>query len=144
MASATAQTYDGPRPAKPDLPYLKHASNLIATEAATAQENKKRDDTLYSVEGLNSPVATPLATPIFLMQSEKLDPRTLGLFKMEAKNNRREILLNPKKKVTPIRIEATRLTPDNIWRLEVEESLDPGEYCLTPDGSNQVFCFQVR
>jgi hypothetical protein len=25
----------------------------------------------------------------------------------------------------------------------VSESLAPGEYSLTPEGSNQVFCFQV-
>jgi len=25
----------------------------------------------------------------------------------------------------------------------VSESLEPGEYSLSPEGSNQVFCFQV-
>jgi hypothetical protein len=35
--TVSAQKYDGPRPPKPDLPYLKHASNLVPTEAGEAQ-----------------------------------------------------------------------------------------------------------
>ena len=31
----------------------------------------------------------------------------------------------------------------NIYRIDVGESLENGEYSLTPEGSNQVFCFQV-
>lgn len=48
---AAAQKYDGPRPPKPDIPYIKHASNLIPTEAVTAQEDKKHDDTTYIIPG---------------------------------------------------------------------------------------------
>jgi hypothetical protein len=40
-------------------------------------------------------------------------------------------------------MELTRLNTDKLYRLEVEESLEPGEYALSPEGSNQVFCFQV-
>ena len=39
-------------------------------------------------------------------------------------------------------MEATRIG-DKLYRLEVEESLEPGEYSISPEGSNQVFCFQV-
>ena len=142
--AAPAQKYDGPRPLKPDLPYLKHASNLIPTEATEAKEEKgKRDDITYFVAGANSPVKTPLASPIFLMQAEKLVPDRLQLFKLESKNGRREILFGPKKQRKAIRIEVTRLTSDNLYKIEVDESLEAGEYSLTPEGSNQVFCFQV-
>ena len=44
LAAAWAQQYDGPRPPKPDIPYLKHASNLIPTETAEAKEEKKLQD----------------------------------------------------------------------------------------------------
>ena len=37
----------------------------------------------------------------------------------------------------------TRLTPDAVWKIEVDESLDPGEYALNPAGTERVFCFQV-
>ena len=36
VVAAAAQTYNGPRPEKPDLPYLKHADKLVPTEAAEA------------------------------------------------------------------------------------------------------------
>jgi len=36
----------------------------------------------------------------------------------------------------------TRLDSD-LYRIEVGESLEPGEYSLSPEGSSQVFCFQV-
>jgi len=143
VCAAFAQKYDGPRPAKPDLPYLKHADNLVATEASQAVEQKqKKDDVLYVVEGANSPARTPLASPIFLFQADKLSPDKLGLYKLDVKGNHREILFGPKKQPRPIRIDVTRLD-GNLYKIEVGESLDPGEYSLSPEGSNQVFCFQV-
>jgi hypothetical protein len=140
-----AQKYDGPRPAKPDIPYIKHADSLLATEVAEATEENRKDDILYVVSGAASTVKTPLASPIFLFQSDKISPDKLQLFKLETKNGRREILFSHKKKQTakPIRIEVNRLSSDNIYQIEVVSSLESGEYSLTPDGSNQVFCFQV-
>jgi hypothetical protein len=137
-----AQKYDGPRPAKPDLPYLKHASNLVPTEAGQAKEEKQKNDTLYIVEGAGSTARTPLASPIFLFVSEKIVPEKLGLYRLDVKSGRREILFGPKKQPKPILIEVKHLD-GNLYRLEVSESLDPGEYSLSPEGSNQVFCFAV-
>lgn len=144
-AVAAAQPkYTGPRPAKPDLLYLKHADSLVPTEAAEAKEEKqKKDDILYIIAGANSSAKTPLASPIFLLQVEKLVPDTLRLFKLDTKNGRREILFGPKKQPRAFRMEATRLTSDNLYKLEVEESLEAGEYSVSPEGSNQVFCFAV-
>ncbi len=144
-ACSTAQKYDGPRPAKPDLPYIKHAESLLATEAAEATEEKRKDDILYVVAGAASSVKTPLASPILLFQSDKIGPDKLQLFKLETKNGRREIFFSHKKKQTamPIRIEITKVSSDNLYRIEVNSSLEKGQYSLTPDGSNQVFCFEV-
>lgn len=141
---AGAQEYSGPRPEKPDLPYLKHAGRLVPTEAATATEEKKKDSTTFIIENATSPAVTPLASPIFLIQAEKLNPERLGLFKLEVKDGRRQITETSRKPLQPLRVEAERISPDKIWKIEVEESLEPGEYSLSPDDSNQVFCFQVR
>jgi hypothetical protein len=141
--AATAQKYDGPRPPKPDVPYLKHADTLIPTEAVMAKEEKKKDDTTYLIDGANSTAKTPLASPIFLMQAGKLPPDKLALYKLEIKDGRREILFPAKKPPQAIRIVVTRLSSDGLWKIEVDESLEPGEYSLSPQGSDQVFCFQV-
>ena len=142
LFTAFAQKYDGPLPPKPDLPYLKHASDLVPTEAVLAREEKKKVDITYIVPGAASSVKTPLASPIFLMQGDKISPDRLGLYKLETKNGRREILIGPKKQPKPIRIEVSRLT-GNVFKIEVGESLEPGEYSLSPESSNQTFCFQV-
>ncbi len=140
----SAQQYTGPRPPKPDVPFLVHADNLIETEVAEAREERKKDDILYTVPGAASPAKTPLASPIFLLLSEKLDPGRLQLYKLDSRNNQREILFKKKGgSARPIRLSVTRLSSDNLYRIEVDESLENGEYSLTPDGSNAVFCFQV-
>jgi hypothetical protein len=143
-ALATAQKYDGPRPPKPDIPYLKHATNLVPTEVSEAKEEKgKKDEVTYVISGAASTARTPLASPIFLLQSEKLKAQSLALYKLDARNGRREITASPKKPLQPIRVEVTRLDGSGLYRLEVLESLEPGEYSFSPEGSNQVFCFQV-
>jgi hypothetical protein len=143
-AMAAAQKYDGPRPPKPDLPYLKHAENLIATEASVAKEEKgKKDEVMYVIAGAASGARTPLASPIFLLQVEKLGASSLLLYKLESRNGRRELSASPKRPAKSIRVDATRLDGSGLYRLEVHESLEPGEYSLSPEGSNQVFCFQV-
>ena len=142
-----AQKYSGPRPPKSDIPYLLHADNLVETEAGTAKEQSKKDEITYVVAGASSPVKTPLASPIFLMQAEKIAPERMQLYKLETRNGQREVLFSRKKKQTakPIRLSFNKLTSDNLYRFEVDESLENGEYCLTvdQDESNRVFSFQV-
>jgi hypothetical protein len=141
---AVAQNYAGPRPPHPDLPYLKHADNLVATEMLEAKEEKgKKDETTYVIPGAASSAKTPLASPILLLQEDKLVAAKLALYKLEPRNGRREIVFSPKKQPKAIRVEVTRLSGDKLYRLEVDESLEAGEYALTAEGSNQVFCFQV-
>ena len=141
--AAPAQTYDGPVPPKPDLPYLKHGDNLIATEAVEAREEKRKDMTVYTIDGANSPARTPLAAPIFLIKADKVLPRNLQLFKFEGKGGHRELAFAAKRPPQAIRIVVTKLSSDGVWKIEVDESLDPGEYSLCPTDSNHAFCFQV-
>ncbi len=148
VALAPAQKYSGPRPAKPDVPYLLHAASLLETEAGEAREEKRKDDTAYVVAGAGSPARTPLAEPIFLLVAEKLAPEKLELYAMTVKGGQREVLFpaNPGKRrkdtARPFHLSVTKLE-GNLYRIEVNEGLENGEYSLTPGGTNQVFCFQV-
>src|SRR5882757_6590399 len=92
VSALAAEKYDGPRPEKPDIPYLKHASKLIPLEVGEMKEEAtKKDETTMAMSGATSPTRTPLAEPIFLFNSERLDPMRLELYKIENKNGRREI-----------------------------------------------------
>lgn len=142
-----AEKYTGPRPAKPDHLYLVHASTLVETESAEAREEKRKDDTAYVVDGASSPVKTPLAEPIFLFESRKLLPDKLQLYRLESKNGRREVVFPPPNKrrkdsPRPLHLMVKSLG-GNLYRVEANEYLHNGEYAITPEGSNQVFLFQV-
>lgn len=137
--AAFAQKYDGPKPPKPDLPFIKHATALLPAEAVEAKPQKKKDVTLYTIDGANSPARTPLAAPIFLFDRARIDPASLQLFQLESKNGHREL---GEKKPEPIRIEVTPLG-GTLYRMEPYDGLDPGEYALVASGSNQFFCFAV-
>lgn len=133
-------------PSKPDVPYLLHADTLLETESAEAKERKepKKDDITYIVPGPNSSAKTPLASPILLFQSDKLSAEKLQMYKLEARNGNREVTFSSKKKNTakPVNISVNRVA-EGLYRVEVTDSLPNGEYALTPEGSNQVFCFQI-
>ena len=137
--------YNGPRPPKPDIPYLLHANNLTATEVVEAKEEQgKKDETTYVIEGASSPVKTPMAEPIFLIESDKINPERLELYRLEVRNGRREITINQKKHRGPrqFRVLVTRVA-DHLYRVEASERLENGEYSLSPSDSNRAFCFQV-
>jgi hypothetical protein len=147
-ALAPAQKkYDGPRPPKPDVVYLLHASNLIPTEVSMAKEEKRKDDRAYVVDGASSPAKTPLAEPIFLIEAKTVQVDRLQLYKLDVKNGRREVVFPPANKrkkdsPRPLHLSMKRLG-EGIYRLEANEYLQNGEYALTPEGSDQVFLFQV-
>jgi len=138
------QKYTGAQPEKSDLPYLIHADNLVPTEATEAKEETRKDETLFVIEGASSSVATPLASPAFLVRPDQLAPDKLEIYKLESKNGRREILFSRKKKqlARPVQCTVSRVG-ENLFKLEVDQSLEKGEYSITPNGSNQVFCFRV-
>lgn len=146
LAAVAPEPYNGPRPPKPDLPYLLHADNLIPTEVAEARQQSRGKDTVYTVPGAASPARTPLAEPIFLFLSEKVPPESLELYRLEVKSGNRQITFPQQKKdqPRPLRLVVTRLD-ERLYRLEVSErmGLENGSYSITPAGSNQVFCFDV-
>jgi hypothetical protein len=107
------------------------------------EEKGKKDDITYSVQGAASSARTPLASPLFILQVDKVVAAKLELYRFEVRNGRRELTVSPKKPPKTYRVELTRLNTEKLYQLEVEDSLEPGEYGLSAEGSNQVFCFQV-
>jgi len=138
--AAFAQKYDGPRPPKPDILYLVHADNLIPTESTEARQEKST----FIVTGDSSPSRTPLAEPIFLMQADKIQPQSLELYKFEVKGGKREVNISSHRSrgSKVLRLTVTPLE-GNLYRIEADEELENGEYVLSPEGSNAVFCFEV-
>src|ERR1035438_4168148 len=106
-----AQKYSGPRPSKPDLPYLVHADNLVETESAEAQQEERKGDTVYIIPGANSKARTPLSSPAFLILVDQLQADRLQLYKLESKGGQRQILYSRKKKLVarPFRLNVTRV-----------------------------------
>ena len=139
-----AQKYKGPVPPKPDVVYLMHADNLVPTEVTEAREEGKKDEITYVIAGAASPVKTPLASPVFLIQADKLMPEKFEVYRLDVRNGRREVAFSRKKRKTarPIRLSLHPMG-ESFYRLEIDETLENGEYSITPAGSNQVFCFSV-
>src|ERR1700691_6160052 len=86
-----AQKYSGPRPPKPDLPYLVHADNLIETESAEAKPEEGKNETTYVIPGPSSKARTPLSSPILLILTDQLQADKLQLYKLESKGVQRQI-----------------------------------------------------
>ena len=143
---ALAERYSGPRPPKPDIPYLLHANKLLSTEVAQAHEERgKKDATTYVIDGAASAAKTPVPEPIFIMQSDNVQAERLGLYRLDARNGHREVVIGQKRGRNSPRqlfLNVTRLG-DGLYRIESSQILEPGEYSLSPEGSNQVFCFSV-
>ncbi len=113
----------------------------MATEAAEAKEEKKGNDTVFTIAGATSSART-LAEPIFILDAQALAPEHMELFKAEPLNAAREVVLTAKRSVAPIHL-IVFLQGGKLYRIEAAEALEEGEYCLSPTESNRVFCFAV-
>ena len=141
-----ADKYMGPRPPKADVPYLLHADNLIETEAGVATTETRKDATFAVLKGATSPAKTPLAEPIFIIRTDKFSPEKFEAYKLTAANGQREVMIGhkkPKNVQRPIHLAITRLD-DRLYRIEVDEPLENGEYTLTPQGSDDTFSFSIQ
>lgn len=141
---AQQDEYHGPIPPKADVPYLLHASNLIETQATEAKQESKKGATLFWIDGTASSARTPLAEPIFILKTEKLNPDKIELYKFDVTKTRRELTIKdkPGKNDRPLFLSVVKVGT-NLYRIEASEQLANGEYSLSPSGSNQVFTFQV-
>lgn len=147
LLAAFAGAQDLPDPPKKDTPYLIHATSLLETETNEATEASDKKQQIYWVPGATSTARTPLGFPEFLFAQDQVDARSLRLYAFESVNGRREVLVRKKKKIV-VQSYYVDVIPqsEELFKLRVDSSLRPGEYCLTPDGeqgSNIVYCFAV-
>ena len=146
MGGAFGQDYSGPKPPKPDVPYLLHADNLLSTEIQTAKEEQRKDGLVFVMPGSASTAKTPMAEPIFIFEANKIAPESLELYRLTVNGGNREVNGGNQKKhkggTKPLRLTVTKVG-DRLYRVESYETLEPGEYSLSPNGSNQAFCFAV-
>jgi len=137
--------YTGPAPPKPDLPYMLHANTLTQTEVTQAKEEKRKNETTYVINGGSSPARTPLAEPTFIIDARQIAADQIELYQLEVKDGNREVSLSTKGRkgsAHPMHLMVTRLS-DHLYKIETSESLENGEYALTPVNDNRVFCFEV-
>ncbi len=136
-----------PEPPKTDLPYLVMADSIAPTEVFEAKtekknEGKKNEETTYWVPGEHSTAKTPLASPIFALKQDTLAAERLSIYPFVIRNGRREITFSRKNATKPFTLTISKVG-EAFVRMEVNESLPPGEYALTPSGSDLVYCFTV-
>src|SRR6266403_5557563 len=53
-----ADSYNGPRPQKPDVPYLLHADRLVEAEVNEAREENRKGEVTYVIPGASSTAKT--------------------------------------------------------------------------------------
>lgn len=141
-----AEKYNGPRPPKPDIPYLLHANKLVETEAVEARDQQTKDGMTYTINGASSPARTPMAEPIFLIEVEKANPNAFELYKLEVKGGNRHVTMLMGRKARggprPLRLTVQKVE-GKLYRIEAGEGLENGQYSLSPSDSNKAFCFEV-
>ena len=145
LAVFAQEPYKGPVPDKSDLPFIRPANKLLPTDVGEAKDDSAKGDTTYSVAGTAAIAKTPLTEPSFIVKVEKLNVQQMQLYKMEIKGGQRQLVLSAKPKKNGPRAIRISLDPlsTGLYKLEVQEPLENGEYCLSPGGSNAVYCFAV-
>ncbi len=131
-------------PPQQDVPYLIHGSEIVELERSEAREEEAKNQLRYWLPGTAASVKTPLAAPEFLFDSKDIDPRDLRLYGFEVVKGRRVLLFRKKRKTVaePYFLQLDGIEA-RVVHIRTGASLAPGEYGLTPDGSNAVFTFSV-
>ena len=140
---AAADKWDGPVPPKPDIPYLVHASNLVETENGQARQENRKNESTFTISGASSPARTPLAEPIFIIDARNISPERMELARLEVKGGNREVSLSTGKRRSRFLHLAVTPVGGHLYKIEVDEPLENGEYALSPSGDNRVFCFEI-
>lgn len=137
--------YLGPAPSKTDHVYLVLGDRLVESEELEASQSEQKNRTVYTVSGASSFARTPLAEPAFLLKPGTMRPETLSLYQMKVEKGARSITFNAKPKKDDPRSIPLLFHPrkDGTTLIETNQFLEDGEYCLSPQGANTVFCFQV-
>jgi hypothetical protein len=147
LALFGAEKYSGPKPSKPDIPYLVHANKLVETETVEAREQQGKNGNTFTIAGASSSARTPLAEPVFIIESDHLNVNAMELYRLDVKGGNREIVMANKQKrrgggPRPMKL-AVQKVGERLYKIEAAETLEPGEYSLSPSDSNKAFCFEV-
>jgi hypothetical protein len=136
--------YTGPRPPRKDTVYLVQADRLVPTDAGIARRQTAANGITYIVPGERSTARTPLASPTLVVEAGNLSADKLRLFRLDIRNGHRELNFHYKSRdgAFPLRAAIANLAA-GLYRIDVLDSLPAGEYALSPDGANDVFCFEV-
>jgi hypothetical protein len=78
------------------------------------------------------------------VDARKLEPERMELYKLEVRGGNREVTISGKRKGSgrPLHLAVTRLE-GHLYKVEVDEPLENGQYAISPAGENRVFCFEV-
>ena len=128
--------------------YLTLGTKVIKLESTVAQYTTTADDEVFVVvPGEASPTSTTLKRPVIVSEGQTVPEGAfvLELYRMEAKSGNRRLLYRVGNRIvaSKIPIEMTALSR-HLYQVEVSEDLTPGQYCLTPNGSDEMFLFEIR
>ena len=89
--------------------------------------------------------ASDCFTSASFLPTDKLAADKIQAYNLQVKNGNRELVVGAKKSRNisrPIFVQVTRLA-DRLYQIEIDQTLENGEYCLSPDGENTTFAFQI-
>ena len=112
---------------------------------ADARQEDRKDNSRFSIPGATSPARTPLAEPVFLIDARQISPESLELYRLDTKGGNREISVNSSRKhggSHALHLAVKQLS-GHLYRVEVDEPLENGQYALSPNGENRSFCFEI-
>jgi hypothetical protein len=144
VVAAAQEKYSGPPLPKKDFAYLVRGDSLVEMEFAIAEPRDDNDRVTFVIAGAGSLVKTNDVAPAIVIDVSKLPTDLLQLYRVESRDGHREISI-PKRgrRPQPVPMITTKLG-GNLVSLKPVEDLTSGEYSLTPQGSNAVFCFTVN
>ncbi len=85
-----------------------------------------------------------MAEPIFIIDAQKSSPDRFELYKLEVKGGNREVTFSTRRRGgnRPLHLAVTPLG-GRLYKIEVDEPLENGQYALSPSGDNRAFCFEI-
>ena len=141
--------YDGPRPRKKDVLYVVHADNLTGDGGGNGKPNLRISDVNHLFgPGAASASSHTTGRAHLLMAPDENHPGQLGVCidSMSGTAGERFCITGKKRRLSLKQFSrhlSLRSLEHGLTRIEASEPLDPGEYSISPEGSNTAFCFSV-
>ena len=136
------------RPEAQSLLNENELSGIVYAVAAWAVGASATFPTMWSARGSlagwrsRKPAKTPLALPIFMIKAAKLNPEHLQMYRLEIKDGHRDMTAAGRQKQDVIHVRVVALG-SGLYRMEVADDLESGQYVLSLDGGDEGFCFEI-